>query len=498
MKNTKPLFAILILTFGVLLQLAVAAPVDGWYVNNSNNGTLVSTPPGAFHYVLGPGGNKVLADVGPYTLMVGSSLTFSGTVTNNVSTLLWNGIQFRWGILDSNGNPFHGIAGTGGDYTNYLGYWAGNPDGNSHPVYELTNSSLIWWTVSGVAKLGASVPATGSSGGSAPLGVYPFSITYQRLSTNQLLITADLNNSQAGVYSYHVIAIDPSPRTWTFDRVGMYFNPGVNSTGTLGFGNLAITLSNSPPLVLVASDFDDAVAGSDGWTGINTKGNAETVVYNPTNGLYLGCLSWSEPAPNGAGTYYVAPPKFLGDQRAAYNGTLTYSLRWAGNGTTQLSPTDVILGTTNLELGFQYSEIRAEGSWLRLEIPLNENSGWTNITAQRAATRDEMLATLTSLKRLWIRGEYTSWADGSDLDLVALLGQPSGPLQPVLTMKVASEIWINGAVGRTYRLEFKNELGPTNVWQQLVTLVLPTSPYRFIDPAATGVSRRFYRVVLEP
>lgn len=151
-----------------------------------------------------------------------------------------------------------------------------------------------------------------------------------------------------------------------------------------------------------------------------------------------------------------------------------------------------------MDLGFQLPAIPPVGSWFRFELPLNENSGWTNLSAQRLATREELLTTLASLNRMWIRAEYTPNTDASDLDMVTLWGQPSGPLQPMLTMNVNPEIWINGAVGRTYRLEFKNELGPTNVWQQLVTLVLPTSPYRFIDPTATGVSRRFYRAVLEP
>lgn len=479
------------------LQLGVAAPVDGWYVNNSNDGTLINAPPGAFKYVLGPGGNKVLADVGPFALTIGSSLTFSGTVTNNVSTLLWNGIQFRWGILNSNENPFHGIAGIGGDYTNYHGYWAGNPDGNSHPIYVLTNSNLIWWSVSGAAKLGASVPATGSSGGAAPLGVYDFSITYQRLSTNQLLITADLNNSQAGVYSYHVTAIDPSPRTWTFDRVGMYFNPGVNSTGTLGFGNLAITFSNSPLTVLVASDFDNVANGVDGWTGINSMGGSETITNSATNGIYLGGISWRE-SPDGAGTFYVAPAKFLGDQRAAYNGILTFFLRRNGNGSTQTNLYDLILGSTNLDLGFRYSAIPPVGSWFRFEVPLKEDLAWTNLSTQQPATRDEILAVLASLTRLWIRAEFTSNTDGSDLDLIALLGQPSGPLQPVLAMNVNPEIWINGTVGRNYRIEFKEHLDSTNAWQQIAKVVLPTSPLRFTDPTAFGVSKRFYRAVLEP
>lgn len=476
---------------------APAGPVDGWYVNINANGTLISNPPGAFNYVLGPGANRVLADVGPYTLAVGSSLTFSGTVTNNVSTLLWNNVQFRWGILDSNGNPFHGISGINGDYTNYHGYWAGNPNTNPHPIYELTNAALVWYTISGVAKLGTAVLATGSAASSPPLGVYSFSITYQRLNTNQLLITADLNNSQPGVYDYHMSAVDDSVSIWRFDRVGMYFNPGVNSTGTLHFGDLSLTFSNSPLTVLVASDFDDSSIGREGWSATNSLGGAEPVYYSSSNGLYLGGISWVEPA-DGATTYYVAPAKFLGDQRSAYNGLLTFSLRRTGGGSTHTSSQDVTLGSSNTVLGFQFSAIPAVGSWFRFEIPLNENSGWTNLAAQRPATREEFLTTLGSLNRLRIRAEYTTIADASDLDMVTLWGQPSGALQPALALNVYPEIWISGAVGRTYRIEYKDDLGSTNTWQQLATVVLPTSPYLFTDQTSPAVWRRFYRAVLNP
>jgi hypothetical protein len=226
--------------------LAFAAPVGGWYPNSNTNGTLINGSPGEFRYVLGPGGNSVLADVGPYPLTVGGSLTFSGTVTNNVSTLLWNDIQFRWGILDSNGNPFHGISGIDGDYTNYHGYWAGNPNNNPHPVYELTDTNRVWVTVSGVTGLGAGTLATGSAASSPPLGVYAFSIAYQRLNPDQMLVTADLNHSQVGTYSYQVSAIDSSASTWVFDRVGLFFNPGVNTTGALGFGNLEVSFDAAP------------------------------------------------------------------------------------------------------------------------------------------------------------------------------------------------------------------------------------------------------------
>lgn len=477
---------------------AFADPVGDWYVCGNANGTLINQPSGAFSYTLGPGGNIVQADIGPFELMVGGSLSFSGFVTNNVSTLLWNDIQFRWGILDSGGNPFHGVSGVGGNYTNYHGYWAGNPNNNPHPIHVTTNANLVWWTITGVAGLGAAELSTGSAASSPPLGVYAFSIAYHRIRTNQLLITASLNNSQAGVYSYHVSAVDAAVASWSFDRVGLYFNPGVNSTGTLGFGGLTASFSAEPSRILAASDFDDAAFGRDGWIGINDQGGGETVTYAPTNGLHLGGITWEEPVADGAGTYYVAPAKFLGDKRAAYNGALTFSLRRRGGGAAQPGTDDVILSSSNLELAFSFPSLPPLGSWARFEIPLNENSGWTNRSAQRPATQEDFALTLAAINRLWIRAEFASGGDASDLDVVTLWAQPSGPLQPVLAMNFPPEIWIEGAIGRNYRIEHRDDFGPTNLWQELAEVVLPGSPYRFVDETAHGVPRRFYRAVLRP
>jgi hypothetical protein len=484
--------------FALLSTPAPADPVGDWYVCGNADGNLINQPSGAFRYVLGPGGNIVQADVGPFALSVGGSLSFSGFVTNNVSTLLWNDIQFRWGILDSGGNTFHGVSGVNGNYTNYHGYWAGNPNNNPHPIHEVTNVNLVWWTITGVADLGAAELSTGSAASSPPLGVYAFSIAYHRISTNQLLITAVLTNSQAGVYAYRVSAVDAAVASWSFDRVGMYFNPGVNSTGTLGFGGLTVNFSSQPSRILAASDFDDATFGRDGWTGINSQGGGETVTYAPTNGLYLGGITWEEPVADGAGTYYVAPAKFLGDQRAAYNGTLTFVLRRHSGGAAQPGSDDVILSSSSLERAFSLPALPPVGSWVRVEIPLNEISGWTNRTAQRPATREDFTVALSAINRLWIRAEFASGGDASDLDVVTLWGQPSGPLQPVLAMNVQPEIWIAGAVGRTYRIEHQDDLEPTNVWLELAEVVLPGSPFRFMDETALGVPRRFYRAVLLP
>lgn len=225
---------------------AGTALVDGWYLNLTN-AAYAKIAPGAFSYVHNGEVNALLADVGPYNLDAGGTVVFSGTITNNFSTPLWNDIQFRWALLNSGGNEFAGTNDVGGSYTNYSGYWAGNPNNNPHPIYKLSDPSEVWWTINGVTNVGSGVLATGSAASSPPLGVYNFFILCHRISSASVQISATLSND-AGTYSYSVSATDDAPQTWTFDRVGLFFNAGKTTSGTLYFANLQIDYTNSPVL----------------------------------------------------------------------------------------------------------------------------------------------------------------------------------------------------------------------------------------------------------
>jgi hypothetical protein len=53
---------------------------------------------------------------------------------------------------------------------------------------------------------------------------------------------------------------------------------------------------------------------------------------------------------------------------------------------------------------------------------------------------------------------------------------------------------IVGTVGSTNRIEYKDNLTTTN-WNVLTSLVLPASPYLFIDTNSASPAKRFYRVL---
>lgn len=62
-------------------------------------------------------------------------------------------------------------------------------------------------------------------------------------------------------------------------------------------------------------------------------------------------------------------------------------------------------------------------------------------------------------------------------------------------VKIASYagLTIEGIPGRTYRMEYLNAMEPSTAWHTLTNLVLPISPYIWIDYETPSVPQRFYR-----
>jgi len=265
------------------------------------------------------------------------------------------------------------------------------------------------------------------------------------------------------------------------------------SVGALPSG-IAIWPTGAPVasalVTLAASDFE---VNADGWHGTNTMNGPETLTYN-TGGATsnsVGYISVSE-SQGGSGSM------FLGDQRAAYNGLLRFSHKQSATSQDWGGGNFVRLGSSNLLLSFSLSATPPT-TWQFREIPLNENVGWLNVTSNRFATQADFVAVLRSLDRLWIRAEFSYQSfDRSDLDDFELLGQPSGPLQPGLVAATFAGITIEGAVGRSYEIQYRTVLDGVESWQHLADVVLPCSPYLFIDETSPTGARRFYRAVLNP
>jgi hypothetical protein len=265
----------------------------------------------------------------------------------------------------------------------------------------------------------------------------------------------------------------------------------------LGPANTLLLSQTAPPnlITLAASTFE---TNSDGWLGTNNLHGSESLTTNPSY------ISVSEGTGDGALMYFAAPSKYIGDKRAAYNGVLRFKLKQSATSDLTSGNRFVLLGSTNLVLSFDLVIVPGT-TWQVYDIPLNENVGWHKASSDGLtpsdvrATREDLIAALRSLKRLWIRAEYSGNPfDQTDLAEVMLLGQPSGPAQPVLSLSNYFGITVDGQVGRSYSIEYRSAFSSEATWQKLTDVVLSASPYLFIDQTSAGNSQRFYRAVLNP
>lgn len=253
--------------------------------------------------------------------------------------------------------------------------------------------------------------------------------------------------------------------------------------------------AQTPLVTLASSDFE---MNAEGWQGTNTANGRETLTYK-TGGASsnsVGYISVNETSGDGQVMYFAAPAKFLGDKRAAYHGLLRFNLKQSAADSSGPVRNFVYLGATNLLLAFGLYSTPGT-NWASFEVPLNENVGWFNVTSNRLATQEDFCTVFRAVKKLWICAEYSTHnSDGSDLDDVVLLGQPSGPVQPILAAGTYAGITIDGAVGSSYRIEYRESLDSSDKWQKMADIVLPASPYLFVDPSSPSASRRFYRAAL--
>ena len=117
--------------------------------------------------------------------------------------------------------------------------------------------------------------------------------------------------------------------------------------------------------------------------------------------------------------YWNAPAEFLGDKSAAYNGSLTFYLNQSAINL-QRDRDDIIFTGGGYTLVYN-TAYNPGTTWTYYSIPINETSSeWMNQTTGLIPTQAEMLAVLTSLESIRIRGEYRYGADIGGIDSVYL------------------------------------------------------------------------------
>lgn len=131
-------------------------------------------------------------------------------------------------------------------------------------------------------------------------------------------------------------------------------------------------------------------------------------------------------------------------------------------------------------------EVRVNQTGLRPELPLVTRT--VDIPAE--------------IKGLEAYVGFTGATGGGYADHDILAWQYNTPFEPIgglsadLNLRILPALRIEGSVGSTYGIEWTQDIsGPTN-WTILTNLVLPSSPFFFVDEAGPQEPQRFYRAVL--
>lgn len=257
-------------------------------------------------------------------------------------------------------------------------------------------------------------------------------------------------------------------------------------------------------MILAESRFDEAVNGQHGWSAITvetwdapftTRSTSRSESGGvPGSGRYLRI---GETSGDGRTLFFTAAQHFLGDQRRAYGGRLEFDL--LQQATSRLINGYVVALHSPARRLIYHSGRQPDGQWRHYVVPLHESGAWFDaITRERAAVED-LSAVLGNLTRLTILAEYSH--DGFEethLDNVEIYGATAGAATPEPLAVRYTGVTVTGEVGRTYRIEFTSALAEPPAWQALTNLVLPQSPYFWLDPDSAGVERRFYRAVVVP
>ncbi|MGH7453962.1 MAG: laminin B domain-containing protein, partial [bacterium] len=185
--------------------------------------------------------------------------------------------------------------------------------------------------------------------------------------------------------------------------------------------DVVVVAVNGNTLQCITSFFD---SGNEGWVVAgDAQGGSVTPDYFASGGNPGGYISARDDVTGGV-WYWQAPAKFLGNVSCSYGGVLSFDLRQSST-TSQFNAADIILQSSGLTLVFNTPN-NPGTAWTSYSILLSETAGWRKTTLTGPPpTQTEMMAVLSSLQKLQIRGEYRSGADRGDLDNVVFTCNPS-------------------------------------------------------------------------
>ena len=82
---------------------------------------------------------------------------------------------------------------------------------------------------------------------------------------------------------------------------------------------------------------------------------------------------------------------------------------------------------------------------------------------------------------------------GASACIIQTLEAQTAPQLSIQMQTGYAGITVTGTVSADYTIEATTNLTLTNGWVALTNVVLPTSPWLYIDYASPGLSKRFYR-----
>lgn len=210
---------------------------------------------------------------------------------------------------------------------------------------------------------------------------------------------------------------------------------------------VGLTIAATGSRGMVMSTFD---TDAEGWT-VNLDGT--NLTWHATGGNPGGFIS-ADDKPIGVTWYFVAPPKFLGDQSAAFGFYLCFDLKDHGTGLLEDIPPDVILSSGSLVIFVDHlpppntDPVPPPGSstpFTHYMVKLDASGGWKKIVNPIGpvvvpASDADILAVLSNLTSLQIKGEFRRGLDSGSLDNV-VLGCIPEPSTGLLVLLAGGCLW---------------------------------------------------------
>lgn len=164
--------------------------------------------------------------------------------------------------------------------------------------------------------------------------------------------------------------------------------------------------------------------GDTGWLVVgDAQGESDKPTHETEGGNPGAHMSAVDDAVGGV-WFWSAPDSFLDAitgkwrERGSPGAILTFDLKQSDT-SNPFEDRDVVLASGDLELTFRHESPPAT-EWTSYRVPLKPSAGWINAATNEPATTEEMIAVLSGLDRLWIRGEFRTGEDTGGIDNISI------------------------------------------------------------------------------